>query len=690
MEFVVKLLFVTVICIAVFHSGYSQDLDFNLPSSFHDFLRMDVNESTSNSILPDILNDTCSLVSDSKETYIFSCEINTNNTGLWNFDHIRRWISASNYKFKFNIKCFDNTEIVLPWPMKGKNIIQIKVNDCFLTGFFSDIGNTLLKTTPDNLQVLDIQHSTILIGLTDLMSFMINFENISEEYNCGNEETLETLIYKNITYAFNEHELNSLRNGSLGTSADDILSSGGNMIANTRSVEYKCKFKRLKRLDESLSASKSRYFLSIQTELSNFPQLQFYNLSNTGQTEISKQFMTWWRFFPNLKTLDLSHNFISTIDLDPSANLWETEDVKLDLTYNNLTELTRDELELISGIPNIFVDIRNNPIDCICSENMLEVLDLIKHEAEWETLQLQRYDYIKHLTCHTPEGLKGRQLIDIDNSDLSCPEYSTSVAPIIILSVTIFILLVVIIVLTKFRKEIFILTYTRFHIILPCQPDDVSENKKYDAFVSYSSNDEEWVSKTFKDLECFSSDSYHQFKFCLHHRDFIPGKTIFDNVIDSVESSRHTVIILSRHFLQSHYCMYEFHEAFQQSIIERKRHMVVVLMENIPEEELPTDLKRCLKTFTYIRKDDSIFTDRLIYAMSHKPRRDSKSNNKNTITGGHENVGFSSDKEVMQPSMLVTPRNRTGNGIITLSQIVPDLVVGHSETKTSDVHLSNV
>jgi Leucine-rich repeat (LRR) protein len=67
--------------------------------------------------------------------------------------------------------------------------------------------------------------------------------------------------------------------------------------------------------------------------------------------------MTWWRFFPNLKTLDLSHNFISTIDLDPSANLWETEDVKLDLTYNNLTELTRGELELIAGIPNIFVDI---------------------------------------------------------------------------------------------------------------------------------------------------------------------------------------------------------------------------------------------------------------------------------------------------------------------------------------------
>jgi hypothetical protein len=49
------------------------------------------------------------------------------------------------------------------------------------------------------------------------MSFMINFENISEDYNCGNEETLETLIYKNITYTFNEHDINSLRNGSLGT-----------------------------------------------------------------------------------------------------------------------------------------------------------------------------------------------------------------------------------------------------------------------------------------------------------------------------------------------------------------------------------------------------------------------------------------------------------------------------------------
>ena len=68
--------------------------------------------------------------------------------------------------------------------------------------------------------------------------------------------------------------------------------------------------------------------------------------------------------------------------------------------------------------------------------------------------------------------------------------------------------------------------------------------------------------------------------------------------------------------------MYEFHEAFQQSINERKRHLVVIMMEDIPITDLPNALKRCLKTFTYIRKDDSIFLDRLVYALSYKDQKD--------------------------------------------------------------------
>lgn len=117
----------------------------------------------------------------------------------------------------------------------------------------------------------------------------------------------------------------------------------------------------------------------------------------------------------------------------------------------------------------------------------------------------------------------------------------------------------------------------------------------------------------FEDLE-----NTTDFKFCMHHRDFIPGKTIFDNITRSIESSRHTVILLSNHFIESEFCLYEFQEAFRQSIMEKRRHLVIVMLEDIPDTKLPRDLRRCMNTFTYIRKDDFLFKERLIYALSVK------------------------------------------------------------------------
>ena len=149
----------------------------------------------------------------------------------------------------------------------------------------------------------------------------------------------------------------------------------------------------------------------------------------------------------------------------------------------------------------------------------------------------------------------------------------------------------------------------------------------------------------------------------------MPGKTIFDNVIDCVEASRHTVIVLSKHFLNSHYCMYEFHEAFQQSIYERKRHLVVIMMEDIPMNDLPNDLKRCLKTFTYIRKDDSIFLDRLVYALSYKGQKAMLANSRCRSAAYTNQTSCETD---------ITEVGSDGNSspvsIIDRSNIFPDLI----------------
>ena len=105
-------------------------------------------------------------------------------------------------------------------------------------------------------------------------------------------------------------------------------------------------------------------------------------------------------------------------------------------------------------------------------------------------------------------------------------------------------------------RQVRILMYTRVHILLPCGvpqhlPGDAPE-KIYDAFVSYAHQDSEWVlDSLLKRLEePSSSRACAPCKLCIHQRDFVVGKPIIDNIIDSIAASRHTIIVLSKNFVQ--------------------------------------------------------------------------------------------------------------------------------------------
>ena len=105
-------------------------------------------------------------------------------------------------------------------------------------------------------------------------------------------------------------------------------------------------------------------------------------------------------------------------------------------------------------------------------------------------------------------------------------------------------------------RQVRILMYTRVHILLPCGvphqlPGDAPE-KIYDAFVSYAHQDSDWVlDSLLKRLEEPShSRACGPCKLCIHQRDFVVGKPIIDNIIDSIAASRHTIIVLSNNFVK--------------------------------------------------------------------------------------------------------------------------------------------
>ena len=76
------------------------------------------------------------------------------------------------------------------------------------------------------------------------------------------------------------------------------------------------------------------------------------------------------------------------------------------------------------------------------------------------------------------------------------------------------------------------------------------------------------------------------------------------------------MLILSNHFLRSTWCKCKFWAAFTESLTRKKRHLIMIILEDLDDALMEPTLKRCLKTFTYVRLDDRLFWDKMIYALS--------------------------------------------------------------------------
>ncbi|EEC05722.1 toll, putative [Ixodes scapularis] len=74
----------------------------------------------------------------------------------------------------------------------------------------------------------------------------------------------------------------------------------------------------------------------------------------------------------------------------------------------------------------------------------------------------------------------------------------------------------------------------------------------YDAFVSYSNSDTQWViSRLLPQLEC---STISNLKLCVYDRDFVAGRNISECILDSIKHSRKIILVLSNSFLQSPWC----------------------------------------------------------------------------------------------------------------------------------------
>ncbi|KAL0809145.1 hypothetical protein ABMA28_012769 [Loxostege sticticalis] len=267
---------------------------------------------------------------------------------------------------------------------------------------------------------------------------------------------------------------------------------------------------------------------------------------------------------------------------------------KLDLTRNQLTDAP---LELLKE--NITLRLSGNEFICDCS-HLDHVFALQSNAA--------RIDDAENVTCKGGEYLmhiKAEKLCEIRKETVIGATLAVLGGLVAIVSG----------LANRYSLQIKVFLFSRGWCQSWVHEADI-DHAEYDAFVSFSQDDAQWVAEQLlPNLE----GEPNNYKLCVHYRDWVVGDMIPAQIATSVEQSRRTIIVLTKNFLKSTWAPLEFRAANAHAQRERRARVLVVVLGEIPDcEEMDAELRAYLSTNTYLKWGDPWFWEKLKYAMPHR------------------------------------------------------------------------
>ncbi|XP_076453390.1 toll-like receptor 4 [Babylonia areolata] len=284
----------------------------------------------------------------------------------------------------------------------------------------------------------------------------------------------------------------------------------------------------------------------------------------------------------SLTTLKLYGNKISDIPggiFDSMKNL-----TVLDLNRNQIqvirettfSEATRQQLRSL--------DVSGNPFMCDC--------DILWFQ-NWLVSSPSLFS--KHHRSYTCSNMDNMALKSFTMNEQACV-FSTQTNKILIACVVLFLFLLLLLsVVFQYRWHIRLMVAFRGHGEI-MRRRLMEEHFTYDVFLSCAEEDEDWVLRhLLPHLE-----GRQGLRACFHKRDFLPGKNILDNIVDSVKSSKKFVLVFSKHFALSRWCQFEL-DLCLGHVLDNDDALVVILLDDASSRDLTSTMKAVLGTMTYIQ-----------------------------------------------------------------------------------------
>lgn len=333
-----------------------------------------------------------------------------------------------------------------------------------------------------------------------------------------------------------------------------------------------------------------------------------------------------------LRILHLENNFITTLHGFEFETLVHLEE--LYLSNNKISFIANTTFQNLKSLTHLYLDnnfimefqvwnlrwnprlknvqLGHNPWTCNCQ--------YLETYYEWLRDASSIVKDIGSIQCRYNQSA-GPYLVEFNVS--SCSNYSAityfqavfqaDYMPLVIIMPILLIIILTTILICIYRRELKIWLYNKYGIRLFERNNFQPESEKlFDAFVSYSKKDEQFVSQFLApELECGSPG----YRLCLRYRDLPMSGYVAEAITEAIECSHRTIIVLSEQFLKSEWCRFELKSAHRESQLNRKHKLVVVVMDKMSFKVIDPDAKMCFRSAPVIRWGDKRFWEKLKYAM---------------------------------------------------------------------------
>ena len=200
-----------------------------------------------------------------------------------------------------------------------------------------------------------------------------------------------------------------------------------------------------------------------------------------------------------------------------------------------------------------------------------------------------------------------------NHAAFNVPEFVPLVAVISSMSL---LLVIVIIVIVIYRREVNVWFFSRFGVRIPRRTTANREDEKlFDCFISYSKMDEAFVTQILApELEYGNPP----FRLCLHYRDLpvVSGYLSSDAIVEAMEASRRSILVISENFLKNEWCRYGFKSAHLEVLRSNSLHkLILIFVGKINPSDFDPDIRFWLKRSTFLQWDEKMFWEKLRYAM---------------------------------------------------------------------------